>query len=95
MSQVLVISTFTSDFQAKPEFIWEGKVNPAQPARRAECALVEMTDGSGCRVNLELPPYNKEIKAGDTLHVECKNLMTLDSCWKVRNITRYTPGAKK
>jgi hypothetical protein len=100
--QVKVINVFESNFQEQKEFKYTPKepgskeiIFAAKPARSAVCALVEVLDGSGCRVTVEFPVYTKEIHEGDVLHVECKDLQLLDRFWAVRNITRHLPKITK
>jgi hypothetical protein len=102
MAKVLVIEMFQEECQAQAASSFTNadgvKMDfEAKPARVINGALVEMVDDRRCRAAVELPMYQKEIKAGDVLTIECKNLQLFERVWAVRNISRYTPAlqAKK
>jgi len=61
--QVQVVSTFDYDYVAKEQrkFVTKEGVQmdfAAQEARTAKCALVEVLDGSGSRLSVEIPKHS-------------------------------------
>ncbi len=97
--KIQLITVFDQEFQAQAEFHYTNKDGQdrtiqARPAHTSTCALVELMDGSGCRVVVEFPAYGRKLNPGDILFVECPALADLDKAWLVRNITRYEAGKK-
>ena len=100
MAQIKIIAVFVNDIQATDawEFTNDAGVTKkfeAQEARTATCCLAEVMDGSGVRLNLELPQhFKKAVKEGDVLHVDCKDLALVDRFLKVRNVNRIIEKQK-
>ncbi|HUD44360.1 MAG TPA: hypothetical protein VMR41_02350 [Patescibacteria group bacterium] len=99
MAKVQVIETFVEECQAQPASSFTNSEGvkmdfEAKPARVVNGALVELVDDRRCRAAVELPVFGKEIKAGDILTIECKNLQLFERVWPVRNISRYTPASQ-
>lgn len=98
MVSVKVINHFTAERQAQEERrgTKDGKEwhMPARPASTFNCALVELQDGSGHRITVELPHYKNVIDVNDMLMVDV-NLVVFDRMPVVRNITRHIPVKTK
>jgi len=98
MVSVKVINHFTAERQAQEAktIVKDGKELhfPARPASVFNCALVELQDGSGHRITVELPQYKNAIDINDMLMVDV-NLSIFDRMPVVRNITRHIPAKTK
>jgi len=100
MAQVTVLEIWDANFQAQPEMKFtddDGKpvVIEAQEARVGRAALVEIMDGSGVRVPVEIPSgYKDTIKVGDTMHVQCKGFSVFDRYFRIKNVLRHLKNGK-
>jgi len=99
---VKVISVFEYHHIKKEAWVYIAKGGQKyefkdEPERTAKCALVELQDGEGVRVKVEIPAgYSREVKVGDLLFVECGQLSKVtERPLIIANISRHTVSMGK